>query len=61
MTTPHVKIIQVSKCNWKIVSANGTVLQKDITISSKSQALEYVKNYISSFQAWTYQVIPLDD
>lgn len=55
----HVIMLQVSQVNWKIVAVKGHTLVEDITVNSPKQAEEYVKNYISSFFNWTYEVIPL--
>lgn len=56
---PTIKMLQVSQVNWQIVSHKGVILQKDITIGTVAEALEFVRNYASSFSDWTFDVIPL--
>lgn len=55
----HVKMIQTMTCNWHIESQYGHVLVKNITCGTVIEAEEYVKRYISSFDGWSYSVIPL--
>jgi hypothetical protein len=56
---PTVKMIQKTNANWELVSHTGAILQKDITVSTFSEALEFVRKYASSFPDWTFDVIPL--
>lgn len=55
-----VKMIQHSKHKWCIKTDKGVVLQDEIVISSPFEAELYIKNYISSFQGWTYDIVNLD-
>jgi hypothetical protein len=58
---PTVSMIQMHQTSWLVQSAKGHVLQRDITLSTEHEALEYIKKYISSFNTcWTYEVVPLD-
>jgi hypothetical protein len=56
---PTVKMIQMSKANWQLVSHKGHVLQKNITCGTMAEALEFVRKYASSFSDWTFEVQPL--
>jgi len=59
MKNKCVDMVQISKCKWQIRSHRGTILVNSITIGNPIDAEEYVKNYISSFLDWTYNVIPI--
>lgn len=52
-------MIQIAKANWRIETLTGHIMQKDITCGTVIEAEEYVKKYISSFDGWSYRVIPL--
>lgn len=60
MKLPTVQIVQVAPSNWKVVATTtGAVLQEDIKLKDEFAALEYVRNYCTSFVSWTYDVVPL--
>lgn len=50
---------QTSRYNWDIVSKKGSILQADLSFKDAYQAEQYVKNYITSFQSWDYEMEPL--
>ena len=55
-----VKMIQVNKGKWEIVTTEkGIILQTDLFLRDAETAGNYVKNYCSSFLGWTYEVVPL--
>jgi hypothetical protein len=54
-----VLMIQLNNSLWQIKSSKGIVIADDIRINSVYQAEEFVKNYISSFQGWSYEVCPI--
>lgn len=54
-----VKMIQITKYEWKIVSQSGNMIQKDIYVNNVPDALQYIKTYVSSFNNWHYEIIPL--
>lgn len=54
-----VRIVQKSQVNWEIQTRSGHVLVPNITLSRPSDAEIYVKGYISSFQCWNYEVVPI--
>lgn len=54
-------MVQRSRSRWEIVSAKGFVMQANIAVSSRLEAEEYVKRYVSSFLNWDYIVSPLKD
>jgi hypothetical protein len=56
-----VQMIQISKSEWKIVTYKGKVLQFDIHLHNLDAAEQYIKNYVSSFVDWTYEVVPLKE
>jgi hypothetical protein len=61
MSRPKVIMVQLFPNNWYLmVSHNGVILQKDITVSSTYQAEEFVTRYISSFPNWEYEIRALD-
>lgn len=55
-----IKMVQVSKHKWMLVTSNDNVLQEDINVFSIFEAEDYVKRYISSFQNWNYVLIPME-
>lgn len=55
-----LKIVQNSQVNWHVQSPNGTILQKDITIASHYDAERFIKNYVSSFTNWGWEVVPME-
>ncbi len=61
VTRPTIKMVQVMPARWEIQSDKGHVMVKDITCGNISEALEYVRKYASSFNSWTYEVVPLKD
>lgn len=54
-----VKMIQISKYEWNIVSDKGYLLQNHIYFASMDKAEEYVKAFISSYNGWSWQMMPL--
>lgn len=54
-----LRIVQVSKHMWQLENSKGTVLTSDLTLESTYRAEEWIKNYISSFHCYNYEVIPL--
>ena len=44
---------------WKLESDKGVLLKDDIFVQSPAQAREYGNAYISSFQGWCLEVVPL--
>lgn len=55
----EVKMVQVSRHRWEIQTQHGYVLKADITVSNPMEAEMFVKNYISSYLAWSYVVQPI--
>lgn len=51
---------QTFKNKWRIESYKGTIIKKDITLASVTEAEDFIKNYVSSFTpAWGYEIVPL--
>ncbi len=57
MNDKTVKMIQVSKHRWDLVSPKGTVLTEGIILDSPFKAEEWVKSYISSYTGWSYEIM----
>lgn len=56
-----VRMVQRSKNRWELQTSKGYPLQTDITVSSKKEAEDFVKRYLTSFNCWTYEIIPLEE
>lgn len=54
-----VRMIQVSRYRWHLFSPKGHVLCDDLLIESSYKAEEWIKSYISSYQGWSYVILPL--
>lgn len=54
-----LRIVQISKHMWQLENSIGIVLTSDLTLESAYRAEEWIKNYISSFQCYNYEVTPL--
>lgn len=54
-----IRIVQMAQSRWEIQTRHGYILKGDITVSTAHDAELYVKNYLSSFLCWEYEVIPL--
>ena len=52
-------MVQTNLHNWRIESEKGTVVKDDISVQNPYKAEEFVRSYISSFQSWTYEMVPL--
>jgi hypothetical protein len=55
-----VYMVQTSRNRWKIQSESGRVLLDDIILSNETEAEEYVKGYVSSWN-WDYKMVPLEE
>ena len=53
-----VSIVQMTKFRWQLESSKGHIIKNDIFLSTRLEAENYVKNYVSSFTNWDYEVIP---
>ena len=56
---PKVKMVESMPNRWKIETEAGAVLQKDILVAGNHNASVYVKNYVSSFPNWDYELVPM--
>ena len=56
-----VKMVQMSRYGWQIVSPKGFVLKDCIYLDNIDKAEEFIKNYISSFLNWTYEIKKLEE
>lgn len=60
MSEPTVKMIEYQIGRWKIVAtAAGHTIVEDIKLRDVFSARDYIKNWVTSFGAWSYEVIPL--
>ncbi len=61
MEHTKVKIVQVNKHRWNLVAPKGHVMVEGLMFENPHKAAEWTKAYISSFQSWSYEVIPKED
>jgi len=54
-----MRIVQVSECIWQVENIKGIVIVHDLPLESIFKAEDYIRGYISSFNCYTYEVIPL--
>ena len=54
-----VRMVQTMQHRWKLESEKGVLLKDDIFVQNPTQAREYGNAYISSFQGWSLEVVPL--
>ncbi len=52
-------MVQTSKYQWTLKSPKDTVMVDDLAFASQYKAEEWVKNYISGFLSWDYEIIVL--
>lgn len=52
-----VKMIQVSKHRWDLVSPKGTTMVEGIILDSHFKAEEWVRGYISGYPSWKYVIM----
>lgn len=53
---PKVFMVQVYDFKWRIINERGVILCDDIQVP-RHEAELYVRNWVSSFHGWTYEVI----
>jgi len=51
---------QISQYGWEIVSESGNILQT-VALHNVYAANEYIKNYVSSFVNWSYELKTLKE
>ncbi len=56
-----IKMIQVTKYRWKVISDSGNIILDDLLLASPYHAEEWIKSYISSFAGWKYLLITKED
>jgi hypothetical protein len=56
-----VKMQQLTIYRWQIISMTGFIVQSDISFHNIEKAEEYVRNYVSSFVGWSYDLYPLEE
>lgn len=54
-----VKLVQRSPYQWELLSPKDTIIASDLAFASSYKAEEWVKNYISGFLGWTYEIVEL--
>lgn len=52
-----VKLIQMSKYRWELFSPEDKLITANL-FNSQYEAEQWVKNYISSFNGWSYILLP---
>lgn len=58
---PKVIMRQISRSRWEIRTDHGIVLRDEIMLGRIDEAEEYVKQYISSYPNWIYELKPLTE
>lgn len=58
--TITLRMVQVNKYSWVIESQEGHLMEGGIMLHSEKDALEYIKNYVSSFINWDYELVPME-
>lgn len=55
---PEIKVLMVqdAAARWHIESTDGKIIRDNLTMSSASEAEEFVRSYVSSFRCWTYEL-----
>lgn len=55
-----MKIVEIFKGRWQVENSIGTVLVHDLPLGTAYAATDYIRNYVSSFMNYNYEVIPLN-
>lgn len=55
-----MRIVQETKTRWRVENSKGDVLVSDLMLNSKYQAEIFIKCYVSSYQNYRYEVVPLE-
>ena len=50
---------QVTQNRWRLENSKGDVLLDDLMLESLYRAEEWIKGYVSSFNNYRYEIIPL--
>lgn len=53
-------MVQLTPHRWKIETKDGFLLKEDIVVHSVREAEDYVRQYVSSFTDWGYNIITLN-
>lgn len=54
-----MRIVQETKNRWRVENGKGDMLVDNLMIESVYRAEQYIKGYISSYQNYRYEIIPL--
>lgn len=57
----RIKMIQRSKHKWDLLAPNDKVMVSDLTLNSIFEAIRYAEGYCSSFNCWSYVIVPKKD
>ena len=52
-----IKLIQRTKFRWDVVSTSGHMMVEGVYFASTKHATDWAKAYISSWPAWTYELV----
>jgi hypothetical protein len=58
MTSKKVKLIEISDNRWELFGPKGNTLAEGMRLNTQYEAESWVKAYISSFNDWTYEILP---
>jgi hypothetical protein len=56
-SSKHVTLVKGAGNRWDLVSPKGHVIIGDILLYSRTEAEAWVKNYISSYLGWSYEIV----
>jgi hypothetical protein len=54
-------MVQVGPNRWELIAPNGTVLVDDIAAYTDYEAECWAKAYVSSYNDWEYEILPLEE
>lgn len=60
MESKRVRLIQKAPYKWDLVAPKGHILVEGLMFHTLVDAENWCKNYISSFQNWTFKLVPKD-
>ena len=57
--TPTLQMVQVNPGNWKVVVTTTGIVLVEVKLRDEFAAYDWIKNYCTSFQAWSFEMVPL--
>lgn len=56
-----LRIVETANGRWRIENSKGDVILDDLRLESVFRAEEYIRAYVSSFNNYNYEVVPLKE